>query len=161
MSKNTEYGWFSDIESNPEVIYVEYEHIVSKGIYKVRNVHVQFPPPQPVDISLTGEKIQNEETEPFTCETPNVVSSGIAQFTCETPSVICSGIPHSGTYNITQTHYIDVPHIIYINRQPENIPDDRQPTTDNSLLSFLRYNRCRQTIEYVFVACLIVLICWW
>ena len=132
MRQNTEYGWFSDIESNPDVIYVEYEHIASKGIYKVRNVHVQFPMPQPFEISLTGENIHNGRAE------------------------------HSGTYNITQTHYIDVPHIIYINKQSEDMTNnDLLPTTDSNSDSILACNLCRQTVLYVFTACILMLICLW
>jgi hypothetical protein len=129
MRQNTEYGWFSDIESNPDVIYVEYEHIASKGIYKVRNVHVQFPSPQPIEISLTGEKIQN------------------------------GGSEQSGTYNISQTHYIDVPHIIYINEQhPEEMNDPS--TTDDNSKTIQQYGPCIQVALYLFTACSILLICW-
>lgn len=131
MCQETEYGWFSDIESNPDVIYVEYEHIVSKGIYRVRNVHIEFPL-HPIEISLTGESFRNDPGE----HTMNTTS----------------------TYNISQTQYIDVPRIIYINEQPHDTVDDNSPEKIQECYKW--HTNCIQHILYIFTACAIVLFCW-
>lgn len=129
MYAENEYGWFSDIEANPDVIYIEYKHIAAKGIYRVRNVHVEFPSP-PIEISLTGENLR--KYSPESTETR--------------------------TYDISQTHYIDVPHIIYINEKPDNQEDTPPPENKHHKIAW--YNTCIQNTLYILTACAIVLVCW-
>ena len=129
MYTENEYGWFSDIEANPDVIYIEYKHIAAKGIYRVRNVHVEFPFP-PIEISLTGENLRKYSPESI----------------------------ETSTYDISQHHSIDVPHIIYINDKPD-IPEDPQ-SHENIKKTIVWYNNCVQITLYVLTACSIVLVCW-
>jgi hypothetical protein len=48
------YGWYSDIETEPEILFLEYRHDIETGSYKVRNVYVPIKPAM-IGISLTGE----------------------------------------------------------------------------------------------------------
>ena len=181
MMQETEYGWFSDIESNPDVIYVEYAHIASKGIYQVRNVHIEFPP-LPIEISLTGESLQTYYPEDTNKTTSTITydgarrperrrSEGLRVFSGDgspspedKPSPVIPRTPtflrHSGvlTYNISQTQYVDVPHIIYINEQSCVKPADNSPEKIQECFKW-RTN-CIQNALYIFTACAIVLVCW-
>jgi len=53
------YGWFSDIEAEPEILYLEYKHDIESGVYKVRNMHVPVKRPK-IEISLTGEILSGD-----------------------------------------------------------------------------------------------------
>jgi hypothetical protein len=128
MLTENEYGWFSDIETNPDIIYVEYKHIPETGIYKVRNVHIEFPPP-PIEISLTGECL----------------------------SSLVSLEQTSNSYLISQTHYIDVPHIIYINEHPCDKEDPHSPEKIQECINM--YNNCVQTVLYILTVFAIILVC--
>jgi hypothetical protein len=55
------YGWFSDIEAEPEILYLEYKHDIESGVYKVRSMHVHVPVKRPkIEISLTGEILSGD-----------------------------------------------------------------------------------------------------
>jgi hypothetical protein len=158
MFQESEYGWFSDIETNPDIIYVEYKHVAEKGIYKVRNVHIEFPPP-PIEISLTGESLSalvalKNMQPPNTITFEDKSSSVIPR----TPTLLRSPGVLTNAYSISQTHYIDVPHIIYINEHPSETEQDNQ-TTENIHEVFLWYNNCVQNVLYILTALAIILVC--
>ncbi len=130
MLTENEYGWFSDIETNPDIIYIEYKHVQETGIYKVRNVHIKFPPP-PIEISLTGESLSSLNT-----------------------------LEHkTNSYSISQTHYIDVPHIIYINEHPHDQVDDDPHSPEKIQECIKMYNNCVQQVLYILTAFAIILVC--
>lgn len=124
-----EYGWFSDIESNPEIILVEYSHVMSKNIYRVRNVRIEYPCPT-INISLTGEQYTHDNIIDSSGLYPNNVrnskvefgvvncalnprASDLQQSTDSRPILfVGSGFSEVASYNISKTHNINIPHVI-------------------------------------------------
>ena len=140
MFQENEYGWFSDIETNPDIIYIEYKHVPETGIYKVRNVHIEFPPP-PIEISLTGESL----------------SALVALENTLDQNTNANTNSNSHSYPISQTHYIDVPHIIYINEHPCDKEDPHSPEKIQECIHM--YNNCVQIVLYILTGFAIILVC--
>jgi hypothetical protein len=65
------YGWFSDIEAEPEILYLEYKHDIESGVYKVRNMHVPVKRPK-IEISLTGEILSGDTDSGLNTQTPTL-----------------------------------------------------------------------------------------
>lgn len=177
------YGWFSDIEAEPEILYLEYNHDIEKGVYKVRNIHVPVKHPT-FEISLTGEilsehisthtahvGVNSRTLFPNICAIPiqNKPPAAIPQKGCVSVPITKQSqhgdlTPETYTYAVPYAMFSQIPATLYIHPTRNNESSYTHPvhqplprrneTWYRRIYSYIRYyNTCIHFILYLITAC--------
>jgi len=169
-----EYGWFSDIEADRDVMLVEYQHIASKGIYRVRNVRIESPPTT-IGISLTGEQLEQPEPlehpeQPEQLENPEKQMKGLeparirnnlrghplecaAGYSSNTSRFASGVLPKFIQY----TNDIENPSTESFDNEPDKSDDPQSRSNTRERMNW--YKNCVRNIFYVITIVCVVCCC--